>query len=468
MTTSLAPAQLLLLAVMALQNSAVVLVARHTLTAAPAAAKFSSTSIPAAASAAEEEEEADFYDVNHMFLITETCKFVLSSFCECIAMARNSHRGTLSFHAVSIFGRKLLEDGAWNMAIPAVLYLVQNNLSYFAIANLSVPVFHVTYQAKLVTTAMLSVLMLKRKYSRRQWIRLVSLSAGVATVVGEGLMNDREYVMSRASTEKITGTAINIVTSLENESFLFGIFSVGMSCTIGALASIYFEMVLKKKPPPTLFAAASKDRGSTGPNRSRAVPVSVWVRNSQLAFFSVLTILVQHLWSAIVLSSKTIDTQKPKTYFHGFDWWIWLLIVLRAVQSIFIAAVIKYTDNVLKGIATGLSVCFTSAISSQLFGTSLGGHFLSGAALVLFSAYFFSNPIPKALLKQSLWIAMAISVIWVVYKTIAFHFEKITVILKNVYAAHPRSQPASGITTLNGIKIAVAISKPVTNTTTSP
>ena len=58
-----------------------------------------------------------------------------------------------------------------------------------------------------------------------------------------------------------------------------------------------------------------------------------------------------------------------------------------------VAAVIKYADNVLKGLATGVSVCFATAASFVLFRTPIGGQFSIGAAFILTSVYFFSNPI---------------------------------------------------------------------------
>lgn len=48
------------------------------------------------------------------------------------------------------------------MAVPACLYVVQNNLKYVAISNLEGPTFQLLYQLKILTTAVFSVLMLKR------------------------------------------------------------------------------------------------------------------------------------------------------------------------------------------------------------------------------------------------------------------------------------------------------------------
>ena len=66
---------------------------------------------------------------------------------------------------------------------PAALYLFQNNILYVALANLPAPVFQVCYQSKLVTTAIVSVILLNRQYAKLQWISLLCLGVGVALVV---------------------------------------------------------------------------------------------------------------------------------------------------------------------------------------------------------------------------------------------------------------------------------------------
>jgi UDP-sugar transporter A1/2/3 len=67
--------------------------------------------------------------------------------------------------------------------IPALLYLLQNSLLYIALSNLSAPLFQVTYQSKLLTTALVSVIMLDRRYTFIQWVCLTALGFGVAIVV---------------------------------------------------------------------------------------------------------------------------------------------------------------------------------------------------------------------------------------------------------------------------------------------
>jgi solute carrier family 35 (UDP-sugar transporter), member A1/2/3 len=68
------------------------------------------------------------------------------------------------------------------LAIPAMAYTIQTFLLYVAIENLDAATFMVTYQLKILTTAFFTVLILKRRLSLWQWISLLILVVGVATV----------------------------------------------------------------------------------------------------------------------------------------------------------------------------------------------------------------------------------------------------------------------------------------------
>merc|ERR1712228_637622 len=66
------------------------------------------------------------------------------------------------------------------VSVPALLYLFQNNLLFYAMERLDAALYQVTYQAKTLTTAVCSVVMLNRSISKQQWLSLVLLTAGVA------------------------------------------------------------------------------------------------------------------------------------------------------------------------------------------------------------------------------------------------------------------------------------------------
>jgi solute carrier family 35 (UDP-sugar transporter), member A1/2/3 len=258
---------------------------------------------------------------------------------------------------------------ALKIAVPALLYLVQNTLLYVALSNLSAPLFQVTYQAKLVTTAIVSVVMLNRKYSPKQWLCLVLLSFGVAlAVLGEGKDSS-----NKAATQE----------NRPVQSLAVGLISVTVACFCSAFAGVYFEKVLK-----------SNTNDADGASRA---PVSMWMRNIQLAFFSVLISLGQTMTQSLSGDKEGAASDSSKPFLHGFTAWVWVLVALQAGGGLLVAAVIKYADNVLKGLATGVSVVVATGFSALFFATALSGQFTVGAIMILISVYYFSNDVPKCI-----------------------------------------------------------------------
>merc|ERR1712172_142411 len=66
--------------------------------------------------------------------------------------------------------------------VPSGVYLIQNNLLYVAASNLDVATYQITYQLKILTTAMFAVTMMGKKLLPTQWLSLLTLVAGVAMV----------------------------------------------------------------------------------------------------------------------------------------------------------------------------------------------------------------------------------------------------------------------------------------------
>jgi UDP-sugar transporter A1/2/3 len=59
---------------------------------------------------------------------------------------------------------------------------LQNNLLFIALSNLDAATYQVTYQLKILTTALFSVLMLGKKLDSIKWVSLIILMAGVSFV----------------------------------------------------------------------------------------------------------------------------------------------------------------------------------------------------------------------------------------------------------------------------------------------
>lgn len=114
-------------------------------------------------------------------------------------------------------------DVTLKVALPAVLYVVQNTLLFVAISELPAPVFLVLYQFKLITTALFSVLLLGRSFSRTQWASLGGLVVGLGTVqVG-------------ASTDRSDGE--------EGGGSVLGLGAVLACCVLSAFCGVWYAWI---------------------------------------------------------------------------------------------------------------------------------------------------------------------------------------------------------------------------------
>ena len=228
--------------------------------------------------------------------------------------------------------------------VPSFVYLVQNNLLYVAASNLDVATYQITYQLKILTTAIMSVTMLNKKLIPSQWLSLIILIAGVALVQ----LSDVKETASANSAE---------------QSKLLGFTAALSACCLSGFAGVYFEKILK---------------GSD---------VSVWMRNVQLALLSVPMGLVT---SYVSDGSKIAENG----FFHGYDNFVWFTVAQNALGGLLVAVVVKYADNILKGFACSLAIIITCVASIFIFDFSLSLQFTVGAACVIGSIFLYGY-VPK-------------------------------------------------------------------------
>ena len=235
------------------------------------------------------------------------------------------------------------------VCVPSFIYLIQNNLLYVAAEHLDVATYQITYQLKILTTAIFAVLILKRTLIKTQWLSLVILVFGVVLVQ-----------MSDSKETKIEGES-------REQNRLLGFSSALTACVLSGLAGIYFEKILK---------------GST---------VSVWMRNIQLSLLAIpLGIFVSFF--------KHSEGIREKGFFFGYDIFVFYLIMLNAMGGLLVAVVVKYADNILKGFATSLAIIITCIVSIFLFGFTLSLQFTVGASMVIGSIFLYGyKPKPAGL-----------------------------------------------------------------------
>ncbi|CAG8775139.1 15361_t:CDS:1, partial [Acaulospora morrowiae] len=290
------------------------------------------------------DKDNQYYTSTAVFL-SELTKLVI-----CIYLTINSQiKETGRLSPVELYNQVFAPD-AWKLMIPAALYTIQNNLQYVAVSTLDAATFQVTYQLKILTTALCSVIMLKTSLSSIKWFSLVLLTVGVALVqIHDSKPNKENADDEDASMEKIVGLG-----------------AVFVACIISGIAGVYFEKVLK---------------GSQA---------SVWVRNVQLSFFSLFPALILGVWW------KDGSGVGKNGFFHGYNPVVIAAISCQAIGGIIVALVVKYADNILKGFATSISIIISFLASIYLFAFQVNITFIFGATLVLIATYLYSKPdVPK-------------------------------------------------------------------------
>ncbi|AWP04372.1 putative UDP-N-acetylglucosamine transporter-like [Scophthalmus maximus] len=231
------------------------------------------------------------------------------------------------------------------LAIPAGIYTLQNNLLYVALSNLDGATYQVTYQLKILTTALFSVSMLGKRLGIYQWLSLLFLMAGVTLV---------QWPTESEGTEEQ-----KILTA---GSQFVGLMSVLMACVSSGFAGVYFEKILKETKQ------------------------SVWVRNIQLGLFS----FVFGFVGMIMYDGQRV---RQSGMFQGYNTITCTVVVLQALGGLVIAVVIKYADNILKGFATSLSIIVSALISYFLLDDfNPTGVFFLGTMLVMAATILYSYP----------------------------------------------------------------------------
>ncbi|KAJ8322591.1 hypothetical protein BDV3_004164 [Batrachochytrium dendrobatidis] len=253
---------------------------------------------------------------------------------------------------LSLFG----PNSDWvKMTVPAILYFIQNNLQYVAVHLLDAATFQVTYQMKIITTALFSVWLLNRSLTGLKWISLGLLTMGIAIVqlAGRSASNENATVATDAEPD------LNVV--LNTDRFL-GLIAVTVACLLSGLAGVWFEKVLK------------------------GTSASLFLRNVQLSLFSVISGLI---FGVYMIDGAAIV---EGGFFQGYTVWAWAAIICQAVGGLIVAVVVKYADNILKGFATSIAIILSSVASVFIFNFEISAGFMFGSGLVLYATHLYSKP----------------------------------------------------------------------------
>lgn len=313
------------------------------------------------------------YIASTVVLMDEVFKLTI---CLTIALYEISRKMSPSSPATSLFtelSAAVFTGDSWKLAIPAALYTLQNSLQYVAISNLEAATMQVTYQFKILPTAVFSIMLLRRSLSSRQWAALAMLMLGVAAIQfpngsGTAALHHVEHLMHlprtlthssgplgqghAAANAAVGGEAPlykrsatyegideDVDASIVERNATIGVAATLCACTVAAFASVFFEKIMKESTSH----------------------VSLWIRNVQLSLYS--------MFPALFIGVIFVDGEHiaKRGFFSGYNWIVWIVIACQSFGGIVVSLCLFYADNISKVFATSISILISLVMSVIFF-----------------------------------------------------------------------------------------------------
>jgi len=358
--------------------------------------------------------QGQLYSVSAAVLLTEGLKLAV---CVAFAVARRAQAlggGGLSC-AAAWEGVAWVASTAAPIALPALLFVATQQLNLCAATELDAVTFQVTNQLKILPTAWFSVLTLNRSLPAQQWASLPVLAVGVAVVN----LSSRP---AEAAAAREHGRA---------PRFGLGLAAALAAACFSGYASVYVERLLKTErltwPAP---AAAGSEAGfeplpgdnweAMSPLGRRGSVTDVFTFGAEMEAEAaaargrlpplaeeagpateedgrpLLTLNIQlAAWGAAIAAAQ-LAWQSPGAegggLLAGFNAAAWAVVWLQALGGLVVGLVLKYTDNIVKGFATAVSILLSCVLERAQQRAWPSPSFLAGLGLVMASFALFSGP----------------------------------------------------------------------------
>mmetsp|Transcript_76671 Transcript_76671/g.159525 ORF Transcript_76671/g.159525 Transcript_76671/m.159525 type:complete len:363 (-) Transcript_76671:38-1126(-) len=214
-------------------------------------------------------------------------------------------------------------DAMENMmyAIPAVIYFINNNLTFFTLQYIDATTWQLLSQLKTVFTALLFRYFLGRQLTVLQYLAIWQLACGTAT--GQIPKCTEEMAKGDYSDRKFSG-------------FMFGSMLTVLSCLLSAVGGLYSEKLLKAKATE-----------------------SIHLQNAILYSWGVLFNIVGTVY------------HDPEVFedglFKGYNFWAVTVVINNALNGLAISAILKYADNIARVYAHACAMIVTMLLSTVLF-----------------------------------------------------------------------------------------------------
>eukprot|EP00931_Biecheleriopsis_adriatica_P033810 TRINITY_DN19604_c1_g1_i1.p1 TRINITY_DN19604_c1_g1~~TRINITY_DN19604_c1_g1_i1.p1 ORF type:complete len:376 (+),score=71.61 TRINITY_DN19604_c1_g1_i1:26-1129(+) len=200
-------------------------------------------------------------------------------------------------------------------AVPALIFFINNNLTFSVLSRLDAATFQIVSQLKTVFTAVLFRLVLQRKLAPYQFLAVGQLACGTAV----------SQLVDKAD-GRDTGTA----------SFT-GFMLAVLQCLLSSLGGIYNEKLLKQKDKNAIH----------------------W-QNTLLYVWGI-------IFNVIAYAMNGAGDFSSDALFAGYNSWTWVVIVNNALTGLAISAILKFADNIARVFASAAAMLLTMLVAVVFF-----------------------------------------------------------------------------------------------------
>ncbi|XP_033749510.1 LOW QUALITY PROTEIN: probable UDP-sugar transporter protein SLC35A4, partial [Pecten maximus] len=192
---------------------------------------------------------------------------------------------------------------------------------------------------KIVSTAVLYRIIIKRSLSVSQWI-----SVGILTFAG--FCNSYGGLQERGETK--TAGEIHVTT--------LGLVMVLVYCTLSGLAGVVTEYILKKN-----------------------IVMSIHYQNILLYMYGI----VINFCSWILTEANLPDSENQFHVFRGYSVFTWIIVITQVTNGLIMSVIMKHASNITRLFVVSCAMLVATGLSVLVFHTKINSFFMLSLTLVL-------------------------------------------------------------------------------------
>ena len=265
------------------------------------------------------------------------------------------------------------------------LYSFINVLSFRTLGLLNAAVYAILIQLKVLTTAFFGVYILSNNLTMNQWFSLFHLVMGSILIVGSGSNAGNDADEGNSASDYVEGILmvfVIVIISGYSAVFMEKIFKTSIDEKDKTEGEDMEKLIVDKASASSSLAdpgaAATPLRGAS------AGSSSIWERNFQLAFYSMLLMLT------VMILSSAMSADVAVGPFENWSTCATIVVLLQGTGGLLAAATLKYTDANLKTLATTLSIVFSTGLEYAFMGLHLNLSMIVGLFTIIASISSFA------------------------------------------------------------------------------